>query len=176
MPLAHILTYLTDLARGSGKPILLTHHLRKRTRVDARAATTDRLLGSSVVAQAARVIWIIDAPHPLRPHHRRLSVIKSNLGPFPEPLGFTIDDDGMHFGPAPQPPTRASRVQSAAQFLLEILAEGPLPFNEIEEQSRAAGHALGTIRRAKQLLAVESIKRSHTSGWYWSLPSQNEEA
>jgi hypothetical protein len=41
----------------------------------------------------------MDLPDPADPQTRRLSVVKNNLAPFPDPLGFRIDDHGLHFGP-----------------------------------------------------------------------------
>lgn len=175
VPIGQLVLWLADFARIIGKPVLLTHHLRKRTNLDAsERPSLDRLLGASAIAQSARVIWAIDSPDPARPHHRRLSVIKNNLARFPEPVGMIIDEEGIHFGPPPEAPTRYSELDRAVDFLRDLLAAGPLPFIEIQAQYRAAGHSYGTIRRAKKRLAVASIRPSGVTEWYWTLPQEIE--
>jgi hypothetical protein len=63
-----IVSLLALMARGTGKPVLLTHHLRKRTSADRNGRITpERLHGSSVISQIARVIWTIDVPNPAEP-------------------------------------------------------------------------------------------------------------
>jgi hypothetical protein len=170
-----IVSLLAYIARGTGKPVLLTHHLRKRTSADRNGRITpERLLGSSVIAQVARVIWALDVPNPAEPNNRRLMVIKNNLGPFPEPLGMTIGDDGLHFGPPPQevlPPRAASpgsEFNRAAALLQELLANGPLPANHVIAQARAAGLSEPTLKRAKRWLGIKSNKLP--GEWQWELP------
>lgn len=168
--LSHILRELADIARISQQPILLTHHLRKRTTHDA-APRIDQLLGASTVAQTARVIWSIDAPDPLHPEQRRLSVIKSNLGPFPDALGFTIARDGhIQFGPAPQAPDARSEIDRASQFLHQLLQAAPLPAREVEQLAQVAGFSPRTLHRAKARLAIRSIRLPGDHIWHWSLP------
>jgi hypothetical protein len=170
-----IVTLLAFIAHGTGKPILLTHHLRKRTSADRNGRITpERLLGSSVVAQVARVIWALDVPNPAEPNNRRLMVIKNNLGPFPDPLGMTIGDDGLHFGPPPQEAltpratTLDSELNRAVALLKELLANGPLPANQVFAQARAAGLSEPTLKRAKRWLGIKSNKLP--GQWQWELP------
>ena len=171
--LAQSLALLADIARIAGKPFLLTHHLRKRATVDAAGnLTLDQLLGTGAITQTARVVWALDAPDPRAPAHGRLAVIKNNLAPGPPPLGVTITDDGLRFGPPPQPPTRHSEFERAVAFLREHLAAGPLPVAELKAHAQAAGLSLGTIRRAKKRLAIRSFKPSAHGGWYWELPAK----
>lgn len=172
--LSQILTQLADLARIAAIPVLLTHHLRKRTTLDRDGRpTVDRLLGASTISQTARVIWILDRPDPYQPEHRRLSVAKNNLDRPAPPLGMTIDDHGLHFGPPPEPPNAQSELDRACDFLRDLLANGPLPFKEIEQHYRAAGIAPGTIRRAKTQLRIPSIRLPGKTQWYWTLPGEN---
>jgi putative DNA primase/helicase len=172
-PIGDIVTFLADLARIAGKPVLLTHHLRKPTRRDTGARpTSDRLLGASAIAQAARVIWTLDAPDPANPDHHRLSVIKNNLAPLPAPLGMHIAGPGLRFGPPPQLVATPSELDRAADFLQQLLAPGPLPFHQIRAAHLAAGFSERTIRRAKQQLAISSIRPAGQAEWYWRLPAE----
>jgi hypothetical protein len=161
-----VLEELATLASRSHKPVLLTHHLRKRTSFD-RALSLDRLLGSSVISQVPRVVWGLDLPDPTNPDNRRLSIIKNNLAPFSDPLGFRIGDKGLHFGPPPLPPGHPSQLEVAANFLTEVLADGPLPARQVKAAAEAAGLAPTTLKRAKKRLRVRSRKRPN--GWVWGL-------
>ena len=174
MPIGELLLYLADIARISGKAVLLTHHLRKQTTVDNNGqVTVDRLLGSGAVAQIARVVWAVDAPDPFDPQHRRLSVIKNNLAPLAPPLGMRISDQGPEFGPAPLPPAAVpSELERAVQFLRLNLAGGPQPFKSLRDDFHAAGFSGPTMRRAKKRLAVVSLRLPGQKEWYWDLPGE----
>ena len=113
---AWTLNWLTNVAGLVHKPVLLTHHLRKPTVDDRRGPPSpNRLRGSSVISQIARVIWQLDIPDPADPGSLLLSVSKNNLAPFPDPIGVRIGDHGLDFGPPPQPPPpRLSQQDSAA--------------------------------------------------------------
>jgi hypothetical protein len=169
-----VLKWLAELARDAERPVLLVHHLRKRGLLDdPETVSLDRLRGSSAIVQTARVIWSIDAPDPANKQRKRLSVIKSNLGLFPDPIGFTLNEGGeVSFGAAPEPPRRTSREQQAADLLLALLAKGPMKAVDIQEQMEQAGFSWRTAKRAKELLGVLSLKVS--GSWVWSLPASNE--
>lgn len=162
-----VLEELALLARRINIPVLLTHHLRKRTSFD-RELSLDRLLGSSVISQVPRLIWGLDLPDPTNLDNRRLSIIKNNLALPPDPLGFRIDDEGLHFGPPPMPPRHPSQLEEAADFLTELLADGPLPATQVKAAAEAAGLAPTTLKRAKKRLRVRSGKRPNE--WVWRLP------
>lgn len=165
------LRFLADVARIADKPVLLTHHLRKRVTYDhAGNLTLDQILGASAITQIARVIWAIDLPDPAEPRHRRLATVKNNLALFPDPLGFHVGDDGLRFGPAPEPPGRHAEIDRAIAFLREQLAHDPLPAKEIETLYKDAGFARRTVFRAKRRLAVRSFRPPGESEWHWKLP------
>ena len=160
---------LADVARRTRKPVLLTHHLRKRSTFDGDGQLNlDRLLGSSLIAQVPRVVWALDLPDPADPDNRRLSVIKNNLAPFPDPIGLRIDAHGLHFGPPPQAPTPYSEHDRAAAFLQDLLADGPLPAAQVKAAAHAAGLSERTLKRAKKHLRIKSNKEPDQ--WTWQLP------
>jgi putative DNA primase/helicase len=170
-PMASIIHFLAELPRIAGKPVLLTHHLRKRTHRDTGdRPSLDRLLGTSAIAQAARVIWTLDAPDPANPDYFRLAVIKNNLAPLPAPLGMRIDDSGLTFGPPPQLAT-PTELDRAVDFRQQLLAAGPVPFKQIRDAYLAAGFSERTIRRAKQQLAITSSRPPGQTQWHWQLPA-----
>ena len=68
---------------------------------------------------------------------------------------------------------RMSAVEAAGQFLLAVLAAGPLPAKAVMQRAVEAGIAIPTLRRAKRRCNVISSKRGGPNGmqdWWWSLP------
>jgi putative DNA primase/helicase len=170
------LANLSDLARISGVPVLLTHHLRKRTSYDRDGRIDqERLRGTSRIAQSARVVWSLDAPDISDPTHRRLAVVKNNLMPAAEPLGMRIQDEGLVFGPAPVVIDEAvSQLDVAADLLFDLLGNGPRSFEEVQEACLAAGVAKRTMERAKRRLGIVSFRQEGEMRWYWKLGERGD--
>lgn len=166
---------LAELARNASKPVMLTHHLRKRGILDTGdgGISLDRLRGSSAIVQTARLVWALDTPDPGRPDTRRLSVIKSNLARFPEPVGLTISDDGITFVAAPEKPKTETQQDKAADLLLALLDDGPVPSTDLKEEVEGAGVSWYAAQRAKEKLGVVAVRRDNR--WFWSLPADVEE-
>lgn len=164
--------WLASLARDTGLPILAIHHLRKAGLSDGLGVVTlDRLRGHSGITQAARVVWALDIPDPSRKEDRRLSVIKSNLGPKPPPIGMSIDGSGAFFGISPEPPREESQTSKAADLMLALLASGPMAAEDLEREAKGAGISWATVKRAKEQLHI--VSRRHGSRWYWGLPASS---
>jgi len=121
-----VVLWLSKLARDVGKPALLLHHLRKRGLLDTGdKIALDRVRGSTVIVQPARVVWALDIPNSSQPDNRRLSVIKSNLARFPTSIGLTVGDSGPVFGAAPEPPRHETQLDKAADLLMALLNPRP---------------------------------------------------
>jgi len=163
---------LVDLAGEFGVPVLVTHHLHRRPNLDRNAQPDlERLLGSPILARAARVVWLLDAPDPADPDNRRLSMVKNNLAPLADPIGVRIDARRPHFGPPPHPSLPAaaqSEEDRAVALLKDLLAHGPLPATRIYDAAQAARIAIPTLKRAKSRLRVKSNKLP--GQWTWELP------
>jgi hypothetical protein len=167
-----VVKWLAELARDTGKPVLLCHHLRKKGLVDVgNKVTLDRLRGSSAIGQVARVIWAIDVPDPKDKETKRLSVIKNNLARFPEPVGLSIDGGGVNFCDVPQEPHTEKLVERAVRFLKMLLASGPVPSTEVEEEVEKAGLSLHAANRAKKKLGIISIRLKNR--WFWCFPEED---
>lgn len=164
--------WLAELARNSRKPIVLLHHLRKRGMFDGDEVTLDQIRGSTAIVQPARIIWALDTPDPSDLEHKRLSVIKSNLSRFPEPVGMRIGERGVSFDEAPQKQREYTQLDQAKEFLVDLLAREPLPASTIEYEYQAAGLSRSTVNRAKRELGVLSMKVD--GAWLWSLPGPQE--
>ena len=57
---------------------------------------------------------------------------------------------------------------TARDFLMQLLADGPTPTKTVQVEAKEAGISWATVRRASEELTV--IKRKSEGGWYWSLP------
>ena len=166
--------WLAGLARDTGKPIVLTHHLRKRGMLDVdQRVSLERVRGHSSIVQFARMVWALDAPDPNDEETKRLSVIKSNLARFPEPLGLHVTEQGVIFCDAPEPPRAVSMLDQAKEALQALLEPGPKPAEQVYEELKGMGISQRTARRAKPELGIVSRKRKDT--WWWSLPSSEDE-
>jgi putative DNA primase/helicase len=64
----------------------------------------------------------------------------------------------------------------ALKFLAEVLARGALEMHRLEQLGADAGHSLGTLRRAKQVLGVLSVQDQSAPGrpWKWALPAPDD--
>jgi putative DNA primase/helicase len=60
----------------------------------------------------------------------------------------------------------------AKQFLLDLLARGPVSSNEIVEEAEANGISRTTLFRAKAYLKIKAKKDGVKGGWVWHLPEQ----
>ena len=172
-----VVKWLAELARNLAKPVLLLHHLRKRSPFDSGdVVTLDRVRGSTVIVQPARVVWAVDNPDPNDLDHKRLSVIKSNLGRFPDALGLRISDTGISFDAAPQAPKPETQLDKAIDLLRALLASGPLPSAKIEAEMKGAGISWDTAKRAKDKLGIVAHRDGRLGIWTWGLPALGQEA
>jgi RecA-family ATPase len=160
---------LAQIARDTGKPILLTHHLRKRGLFDGgKTISLDRLRGSSAIVQPARVVWAIDTPDG-NPEHKRLSVIKSNLSTFPKAIGFTITENSIDLSAPPEVLQRETQTERLSKMIPQILTSGPKPVGEIQAEVEQAGLSWASAQKVKEKLHIDSQKQGDT--WLWQLPS-----
>jgi len=63
-------------------------------------------------------------------------------------------------------------IDEAKRFLLDALADGPVPQKTIKQDSEGAGISWTTVRRAKAALEVSSAKSAMAGGWVWQTPAQ----
>lgn len=158
-----VLGFLNSVAQIQPCGLLLIHHLRKRGTgaLPGEALTLDDFRGSShIVAMSRSVLGLsrvrvgptVDANGP-----RRLEVVKTNLGPHPEPLGVAFEPlppRGVRlvYG-APAPEYRElSLTEGCAIFLERLLAKGPLPPSAVVEAAREAGYSRDVLYRARRTL------------------------
>lgn len=165
-----VLSKLAALARDAQISVLVVHHLRKKGMLDGGKIDLDRVRGSSAIVQIPRCVWAIDKPDPLAPQMLRLSQIKNNLVPFPEPLGFQIAESGLIWCDTPTEPKVETQRDRAADLLQVLLRDGPVPSAEIYEEGEHQGISKNTMKRAKELLGVEAIRKE--GHWWWQVPEK----
>ncbi|HXF73001.1 MAG TPA: AAA family ATPase [Actinomycetota bacterium] len=183
---------LRRLAEGLDAAVVGVLHLNKRE----TGALVARVSGSIGMPAAARSLLVV-APDPEDPSGstRLLAHGKSNLGPEAPAKRFRIEgrwakgpdgEDIATSGIAWCGEVRVNKAdllsadghedrtarREAAGFLRELLAEGPVPAEEVKREAAAAGIAWATVRRAKAELGVASKKQRFGGAWVWSLPSR----
>lgn len=157
---------------------MLVRHLSKpRTgRVPARNLG---VAGLSAIARSELLagVW----PHGPKP--RALLHVKSNLAPLGPPVGYGIGNDGsFHWGYpvgglndasllAPEATAEEEgALDSAIIFLSHMLQDSPREATQMQAEARVLGITPITLKRAKLLLGVQSVKRSPRGPWWWQLP------
>ncbi len=170
------LKYLGNLAQKHQLPILLTHHLRKKGKFDTSGQITiDRIRGTSAIAQIPRVVITISIPNSDFPDKRKLHVIKSNLGKYPESIGISITDHGIEtVGDIDQYANKQNVTQRdrAKDYLREYLKDGYKPSKMIYQKGKEKGLDQQTLKRAKDDLGI--IVRRQGPGWVWEFPPNEE--
>lgn len=152
---------------------------------------TQRVIGSVAFSAVARVVLVAARVIGEDGEERRiLARSKSNIGP--DDGGFEyhleqvealpgIEASRVTWGAAvngsarelltdaPDDQERAPR-EGAAEFLREVLKDGPTPSKTVKAEATEAGHAWNTVRRAADDLLIIKKKGGMADGWYWQLP------
>ncbi|MCG8407987.1 MAG: hypothetical protein MI923_22545 [Phycisphaerales bacterium] len=84
-----------------------------------------------------------------------------------EPVSVTADDA------LSAEPTDRSERGDAADWLEQLLGDGPIESKKVRRLASENGHTWTTVRRAKHDLGIEARKQGFGDGaaWYWHLPS-----
>ncbi len=177
-----LLAPLADLAARHGCAVVAVTHMNKA----GGARAMYRAMGSLAFIAAARIGWLV-AKNQEDDTRRLLLPIKSNLIAEPHGIAFQILDGRVHWFPEPidvdadavLSATGGDRAESnaAADWLLSLLACGPLPVGEIRDAARADCHRWRTVERAKKTLGIVSQREGYGSSgrFVWKLPEGEEE-
>lgn len=182
---------IVDLAARFNCALIGITHLSKGTQ--GRDAN-ERVTGSLAFVALARMVYQSAVSEPKEGcQPRRIFVrSKSNLGPnsggfeyeleFPTLAGYPgVSGSKVVWGTAIEGGARAllgelesvgepnSARSDARAWLLERLARGPVPQQQLKADAAAEGHAWATVRRAKEDAHVRSHKRPD-GPWQWHLP------
>ena len=66
-----------------------------------------------------------------------------------------------------------SRIETACDFLIERLSDGPVESRVLYEEAKAKGIPPATLNRAKQRVRVQSKRKSDRS-WLWELTEEGD--
>jgi putative DNA primase/helicase len=119
-----------------------------------------------------------------------LAPVKNNLAVFPPSQQFALEqapdhdvarvkwldtcaltaDDLLSDGSGRGRPS--GKKEEARDFLRDVLADGPVPKQDVQDEADERGIATRTLTRAKEALDVESEKQGFDEPWAWRLPDE----
>jgi hypothetical protein len=186
-----VLAPLAALAAERGVAVVLVCHTRKAL----ASFADDMVLGSRAFVGLARSVLHLMAD-PDDEKRKLLLPGKCNLSAPPPGLAFRIvgDPGRLEWEPDPLDGIRADDVvapkeskeakrgpepttrDAAAEWLAELLKDGPMPVADIREQAEAADLGWRTIRRARESLGIIPRKKAFGDGWEWGLPEGGQPA
>ena len=176
------LTPLAMLAEEIGVAVIIVRHLNKASGTPA----IYRGGGSIGIAGAARCAFLV-AKDPDDDSRRVFANYKNNLASKAPALSFSLEDaDGSsriiwggisdHEADAllaiPSPEERTA-LDAAKEFLVDLLSNGPVESKTIQIESKAAGIADATLRRARKVLSIRVEKHGYQGAWIWALPAKD---
>jgi len=173
-----------SLAKEFDVGVLITHHTNKPPPGQPDLVDLHRVRGSTAITANCRMIWGLERPDP-QDETVRLKVVKSNLAPFPKPLGLIITDEGIEWTEAPVTleeckleRVRETKEDAAAGWLRGFLKDGPKPSKEVQPEGEEAGHRWATLRRAAErqgLITKLAPDREHKF-WRWALDAHSPQS
>lgn len=171
-----IMKKLASFATDTGAAIVLIGHLNKKGSKSAY-----RGLGSIDIIAAARSVLTVGRLD-LDESMRAFVQTKSNLAPVGSPQAFGLTSTGGFcwlgecditanelLSGKKEDKTR-SQLEFAKTFITGLLKDGDLPATDVFKQGKKIGISQATLKRAKSVLNISSVKRG--SEWFWI----NEEA
>jgi putative DNA primase/helicase len=173
---------LVTFAGIRGAAILGITHFSKGTQ---GKNPLERVSGSNAFGALPRLVWLAAKGV----NGNVLVRAKSNYGPTDGGLGYDITVKPINDDPEFQIPgiqwtgplsgdaryligdaeKQSLKRSEACQFLVEALSSGERLETDLEEELRGQDFKITTLRNAKKLLGVESVKRSD-GRWVWRLP------
>jgi putative DNA primase/helicase len=186
-----VLEPLADFGERLGVAVLTISHPPKAAPARALHAVT----GSYAYVAAARMVFLV-AEEP-ETNRRLLLPIKNNLTAQPDGLGFNLAQriigDGIvashviwstkpvsmtadeALAVAAEGRERNGALSEAKDFLINMLAAGPVPAKDVQRQATEAGIAPRTLRRARETLGIEPRRTGglgREGAWTWELSSK----
>lgn len=189
-----LLTPLSELAAKYRVAVIFVTHFNKGGKGSALSRVTD----SGAFTQLTRTFWVVikEQDHDGRETGRMLFLdVKRNIGGRHEGQAYTIEGktlppngttrlkavetsrvvwgEGTAVTPDEALAERRPRKQSpaanaAVDFLVDLLARGPVLSTDVKDAAEGAGHAWATLRRASEKVGVVNTQKQRQ--WWWSLP------
>lgn len=176
---------IVDMAQRLGAAVIGISHFSKG---GAGGDPASRVVGSVAFTAVARVVLVAaKSKNKDGEETRILARAKSNIGNDEGGFEYSIAQaeplPGIHasyvaWGPAvdgtakellrePDESHEGTALDSACNFLREILAGGITPVKTVQREAKEAGISAATLRRAKERLNVQPKKGMNE--WYWRL-------
>lgn len=183
-----VMAPLAELAEAHHVAILAISHLNKAGGQDAMM----RVTGSLAFVAAARAAYVV-CRDPEQDGRRLLLPIKNNLGDDATGYAYHVEGvtvaDGIETSrivwadervtvtaneamAAPADPDERTEREGAADWLRDVLADGPVPAKHIRKQCDDAGHAWRTVQRARTAIGATTRREGFGAGarWVWEIP------
>lgn len=180
----NLLMYLVRLADFANCGLVVIHHLRKPSggQLTLPGVSIHDFRGSGHITAMARTVLGLSVVQSGKQFSlngpRRLELAKTNLGPYPEPLGVQIVDSpaGVKqfvYGEAPS--SEATMRDECQDWLLDILEDGPIKVKQVLSAGEAQGFGRDTIYRARKDLEgrVINTKGNRHPANQWALHDWN---
>ncbi|MEA3351974.1 MAG: AAA family ATPase [Chloroflexota bacterium] len=162
----NLLSFFSQLAEAYRIGLVLIHHIRKPGNghnMQMFDLSMDDLSGSAHIVAMARVVWGIHVvqtgPEPDPNGPRKLKMLKTNLGPYEESLGFEfapLHPKGVYLKwsqDAPQAYREPTKEDGCAAWLLEMLQDGAMKPKEVIAAGKNEGFSRSVIYRARRSLS-----------------------
>ncbi len=183
-----MLSFLNMLAREYELGMVIIHHLRKHSGMQMQLfdISLDDFRGSSHIAAMARSVIGVSVVQTQsitdRNGPRRVEIVKTNLGPYPEALGFSMKDgaDGgmvlLWDGKAPEaykePTQRDECREWLEDFLKDAMERKPVPPKEVLRAAVEEGFSRALVFQARGELRahIKNTEGRKKTGncWQWS--------
>lgn len=179
-----LLSFLAQVAEAHRTGMLLIHHIRKPgngQNMQMFDLTMSDLSGSGYIVAMARVVWglhvIQTGPAPSPNGPRLLKVLKTNLGPYEDPLGFTfapLQPKGVYLKWSVEPPQsyqEPTKMEDCKTWLVALLAECPRKPADVIVAGEGEGFSRNLIYRARRGLSeqIENTDGKNSPNNQWRL-------
>jgi putative DNA primase/helicase len=176
---------LVDMAAAYKCAVLGISHFAKGTRGSSPA---ERVIGSQAFVALSRMVLVAGKDESAE--RRILARAKSNIAPDDGGISYSleqIDMEGIEasrviwgeliegtareiLGDIEQADEEKTGQDEAQDFLVSILADGPVRTRAIKSDADGAGFNWKMMQRAASKLGVEKRKLGMKEGWQWALP------
>jgi putative DNA primase/helicase len=167
------------LAEKYNTAVLCVAHHRK----SAGQSADELVLGSRAFTALARMVWhFFEDPH--NPERRLMLPGKTNISRRTPGMAYSIvgDPPSVTWERAPveqtadqflreraKPGPEPEAQNEAAEWLQNLLAEGPMETKAIEREAKNAGVSWASVRRGKDIAGAKAEKNEFTKKWQWRL-------
>jgi hypothetical protein len=187
-----VLAMIKPIAENRHAAFIAITHPNK----SSNSAAAYRITGSLAFTAGARTVWLVGRDDK-NPENLILAQLKNNLGPDPGALAYQVVGlnhaatksmvaaikwlgfteahiESLLDGSSSRRRGVEERTEITAEWLREVLAEGPVEVTRVNELARDKGFSDRALRRAREVLKVTTKPGRKGGPWVWSLPLEDE--